>query len=79
MDRHGERQRTVHKNGISLSERTVNIDNEMFKLVLGLAKGVIQLISIKPDFPTADFVNLATKIAIDSNLTAARNQNGYYH
>jgi aspartate/methionine/tyrosine aminotransferase len=76
MDNHSEKQRTSHKNGISLSERAANIDDEVFKLALGLPKDVIPLTAGEPDFPTADFVNLAAKKAMDSNFTHYTASNG---
>ncbi|MGC8617389.1 MAG: pyridoxal phosphate-dependent aminotransferase [Thermoplasmata archaeon] len=76
MNKADERQRTAHKKGISLSERATNIDDDVFKLALGLPKDVIPLTAGEPDFPTADFVNLAAKKAMDSNFTHYTASNG---
>ncbi|MCL6003115.1 MAG: pyridoxal phosphate-dependent aminotransferase [Thermoplasmatales archaeon] len=76
MEKSLEGQKTARKKGISLSERAVNIDDDVFKLALGLPKDVIPLTAGEPDFPTADFVNLAAKKAMDSNFTHYTASNG---
>lgn len=52
-----------------LSQRAQLIDDEVFKLALGLPPDVISLTAGEPDFPTADFVNMAGKRAMDANFT----------
>ncbi|MEM0135053.1 MAG: pyridoxal phosphate-dependent aminotransferase [Thermoplasmatales archaeon] len=76
MEENIEEPGTGRKTGISLSERAVAIDDDVFKLALGLPKDVIPLTAGEPDFPTADFVNLAAKKAMDSNFTHYTASNG---
>ncbi len=76
MEKTVENPKISRKPGISLSERAVNIDDEVFKLALGLPKDVIPLTAGEPDFPTADFVNLAARRAMDSNFTHYTASNG---
>ncbi len=52
-----------------LSDRAEQIDDEVFKLALGLPQDVISLTAGEPDFPTADFVNMAAKRAMDADFT----------
>lgn len=52
-----------------ISQRAQQIDDEVFKLALGLPPDVISLTAGEPDFPTADFVNMAGKRAMDADYT----------
>lgn len=69
MDRVEEKPSGAHSGKFQLSQRAQMIDDEVFKLALGLPPDVISLTAGEPDFPTADFVNLAGKKAMDANYT----------
>lgn len=56
-------------NKFEVSQRAQQIDDEVFKLALGLPPDVLSLTAGEPDFPTADFVNMAAKKAMDADFT----------
>jgi len=54
---------------IRLSRRARRIEDEVFRTVIGLPRGVLRLTAGEPDFPTAPFVNKAAVKAIAANET----------
>ncbi len=62
--------------GVRLSERAEAIDDEVFRIALGLPPGVISLTAGEPDFPTSDFVREAAIQAIREEKTHYTNPAG---
>jgi aspartate/methionine/tyrosine aminotransferase len=52
-----------------LSTRAEDIDDDVFRIALGLPKDVLKLTAGEPDFPSSDFVNGAAIAAINSGQT----------
>ena len=69
MDRAVQKSEKGQGAGTVLSKRAQQIDDEVFKLALGLPPDVISLTAGEPDFPTAGFVNVAAKKAMDADYT----------
>ncbi|MEM0158732.1 MAG: pyridoxal phosphate-dependent aminotransferase [Thermoplasmataceae archaeon] len=57
------------KPNFMISRRARSIDDDVFKIALGLPNDVISLTAGEPDFPTPDFVNSAAKVAMDEGKT----------
>ncbi|HKJ96421.1 MAG TPA: pyridoxal phosphate-dependent aminotransferase [Thermoplasmataceae archaeon] len=69
MDKVSEKPKGAGESNFQVSQRAQQIDDEVFKLALGLPPDVISLTAGEPDFPTADFVNMAAKRAMDEDFT----------
>jgi len=61
---------------LKVSERGRQIDDEVFKLALGLPPDSIKLTAGEPDFSTSDFVNQAAIQAMAKGLTHYTSSNG---
>ena len=62
--------------GLSLSARARKIDDEVFRIVLGLPPDVLRLTAGEPDFPTPDFVLDAANRSMFAGQTHYTNSSG---
>ena len=62
--------------GLSLSARARKIDDEVFRIVLGLPPDVLRLTAGEPDFPTPDFVLEAANRSMFAGQTHYTNSSG---